>query len=77
MKPPRSSLPYPDRHLECQEAIEARIVAVIDEGRGAGWSVSEIAAALIDLADNLMLADAANAETAQRIKEAVARIRHG
>jgi hypothetical protein len=74
MKSPRLSGPYSDRHLECQEALESRILAIIDEGRTAGWSTRDITTALIALADNLMLADEANAETDREIQESLRRI---
>jgi hypothetical protein len=77
MKSPRLPGPYPDRHLECQEALESRIIAIIDDGTAAGWSVADITTALIALADNLMLADAANGETDRQIAAAIARSKDG
>jgi hypothetical protein len=73
MKPPRHPQGHPDRHLECQEALESRLVAIIDDGKAAGWSIAEITTAIIDLADNLMLADAANRQTDRDIEEALKR----
>lgn len=70
MRGPRRENDYPDRHLECQEDLEARVIAIIDEGREAGWSVHDITTALVALADNLMLADGANADTDRQIAEA-------
>lgn len=71
MRGPRHGNDYPDRALECQEDLEARVITIIDEGRAAGWSVRDITAALVALADNLMLADEANAETGRQIAEAM------
>lgn len=73
MKPPRLPHDYPDRHLDCQEALESRVIAIIDDGRSAGWSVSDITVALISLADNLMLAAAANEDTDRQIADALKR----
>jgi hypothetical protein len=77
MQQPRHPGPYLDRHLECQEALESRVIAIIDEGRAAGWSIGDLTTALCALADNLMLADQANAETGRQIAEALARLRGG
>lgn len=74
MKPPRLPTSYPDRHLECQEALESCILAIIDEGKAAGWSTRDITTALIALADNLMLADEANEQTDRDIAEALKRM---
>lgn len=71
MKPPRLPGPYPDRRLECQEALEAGVIAILDEGANAGWSREELAAAIIDLADHIMLADAANRQTDKDIEAAL------
>lgn len=75
MRGPRRGNDYPDRHLECQEDLEAGVIAIIDEGRAAGWSVRDITTALVALADNLMLADEANAETNRQVAEAWVTIR--
>lgn len=77
MKQPRQAGLYPDRHLECQEALESRVIAIIDEGKAAAWSIADITTALIALADNQMLADQANADTDRQIAEALARLRNG
>ena len=74
MKPPRHPPGNPDRHLDCQEFLEAKVLSILDEGRSAGWTTSEITAALIDLADHIMLADAANRQTDKDIEAALRRI---
>lgn len=74
MKPPRLPTAYPDRHLECQEALEARVIAIIDEGKAAGWTTRDITTALIALADNLMLSEAANNQTDRDIEAALKRM---
>ena len=71
MIPPRLPGPYPDRHLECQEAIEPLIIAAIDEAKSSGWSMTDFTTAIVALADNLMLADNANEDTDRQIAEAL------
>lgn len=66
---PESEKNRPDRHLSCQEAIEQAFQAVAEMARRSGWSTGEIAAALVDLADNHMLALAAQRDRPQ-IEEA-------
>ena len=74
MKSPRLPADYPDRHLECQEALETRVISIIDNGKAAGWSTRDITTALVALADNLMLADEANKQTDLDIAEALRRL---
>ena len=68
--PSESEKNHPDRHLSCQEAIEPAFQAVAEIARRSGWSTDDVAAALIDLADNYILALAANTETDRQIEEA-------
>ncbi|MGX1259987.1 hypothetical protein [Sinorhizobium fredii] len=51
---------HPDRHLDCEEAIEAMFQAVAAAAEAVGWTRHETAAALISLADNHALAIEAN-----------------
>jgi len=48
--------PDPDRSIRCQEHMDAAISAVTDHAIRSGWSPEEVAAALVELADNYMLA---------------------
>lgn len=75
MQPPRLPASHPDRILECEEAIEAGVVALIEAGTGAGYTATEVALAISSVADNLILAAAANADTDRQIAEALARLR--
>ena len=52
---PRLHPDHPDQSIECQEAIEARVMAIFDEAKAAGWPAPMVAAAIVDVADNLML----------------------
>lgn len=63
MKPPRPFPNHPDRLLECEEEVEADVIALVDRATEAGWGGSETLAAIISVAENLMLQRAANAQT--------------
>lgn len=68
---PRLPQQHPDRSLECQETIEARLVDLIDEARAAGWTVADITSAIIEVAENLRLQAEAIDDTERQIAEAV------
>jgi hypothetical protein len=51
---------HPDRFLCCQEALDGAFSSIGDAAVAAGWSDEEVAAALVELADNYMLALIAN-----------------
>ncbi|MBP1842036.1 hypothetical protein J2046_000280 [Rhizobium petrolearium] len=64
-----SSIPPPtvppgneNRHLFCQMAVELPLQDIIEGAVKAGWDDKEVLAAIIEVADNLMLAAGANAE---------------
>lgn len=67
--PPRYSTDYPDRNLDCQKALESRVIALIDDARVAGWNTADITVALVELAGNLMLQAHAIEETDRQIAE--------
>ncbi|WFU10907.1 hypothetical protein QA646_08730 [Rhizobium sp. CB3090] len=46
---------HPDRHVWCQFALSSAFSQVAAAAAAAGWKEREIAAALVDLADNHML----------------------
>lgn len=50
MLKPRHSGEYPDREIDCQEAISGKLVEAIDEAEAAGWSRIEAAQALFNSA---------------------------
>ena len=74
MRSPRRPSDHPDRHLECQETVEPRVLTMIAEGRAAGWTLAETTAALIDVADHQMLADAASRQIDEDIAAALRRL---
>ena len=51
--PPRRTDRYPDRDIDCQEAIEAEFQRLVQDIAAAGWGPSEIAEAI----ENLAMAD--------------------
>lgn len=57
---PRFPARHPDRHIDCQEILEDRVITIVDDARAAGWSMEEIAVALVELADNMVLGHRAN-----------------
>lgn len=67
MQPPRFPAGHPDRFVDLQEMVEPAVAAVITSGTDAGWTTAELAAAIIEVADNLMLADAENRRTNEEI----------
>jgi hypothetical protein len=55
----------PDRHLVCQMAVEAHVQDIVDQATRSGWRPAEVLTAIIEVADNLMLAEACNDELDQ------------
>ncbi|AYD05251.1 hypothetical protein [Neorhizobium sp. NCHU2750] len=54
----------PDRFLRCQEALADSVSDVALAAIKAGWQAEEVAAALVELADNIMLGMIANRQVA-------------
>jgi hypothetical protein len=71
---PRHAGAYPDRHLDCQCAIEDALITVIDYAEAAGWNTGEITSAIIELADNIAMQQASTDEVRKIIDEI--RLRH-
>lgn len=59
MTGPKRLGPYPDRDLDCQEAMECGLLALVDQAEATGWLRTEAYAALIALIDNHELGDEA------------------
>jgi hypothetical protein len=76
MKRPRLSDDHPDRQLECEEMLEARLTALMDRSREVGWHQEEVAAAVIELAYNYVLRLNANDETDRQIADAIRSARY-
>jgi len=61
--PPPRPEDHPDRFLDAQEAIETDLLRLVDDAVSSGWGEREALAALIAVAENRVLALAANDET--------------
>ncbi len=68
---PKRLGPYPDRELDCQEALEARFVALIDAAEAVGWVRPEVYTGLIELIINHMASD----EARDHVFDAIERLR--
>jgi len=53
---------YPDRFVDCQEALTSKFHDLLDSAIEAGWNEYEVLAALIEMADNRALANDANSD---------------
>ena len=62
VKPPRSK-PYPDRHLDCQQALELAVLYIIDQAVVLGWEREEALLAVGHLAANMLIGDQQNERT--------------
>jgi hypothetical protein len=60
LKSPRFPPFHPDRHQDCQELLEDRVNIIVDDALAAGWSIEELATALVELADNMVLGHRSN-----------------
>jgi hypothetical protein len=60
-------MPYENRLLDCEEALEGRFLEMMDEAYDNGWNAAEVAVALTNLADNLILKLMANEETVRKM----------
>lgn len=50
MNRPKREGPYPDRGLDCQEAVAGKLVEALDEAEAAGWDRIEAAKAIVEAA---------------------------
>lgn len=56
IKGPKQRARYADLPLDCQMALEAEFQDLAERGEKAGWSRSDVAEALLELAQNHILA---------------------
>jgi hypothetical protein len=52
---PTRSAKDPQRFIDCQKAVEDRIIDLVADAYEAGWEQSEILAAILEIADTLSL----------------------
>ncbi|UXT93281.1 hypothetical protein [Agrobacterium pusense] len=53
---------YPDRFLDCQEALMPGFLVLLESAVASGWTENEAIAALTELADGCWLANGENLE---------------
>jgi hypothetical protein len=59
---------YQDRFTDCQQQLYRPMTDLVLEACRAGWSVVEVVTAMIEVADNLMLAAADTDEVNEMLK---------
>jgi hypothetical protein len=62
VKEPLRSDEYPDRFLDCQEALMPGFLVLLESAVASGWTENEAIAALIELADSRWLSNGENNE---------------
>ncbi|MEA1844734.1 hypothetical protein [Agrobacterium tumefaciens] len=62
VKEPLRSDEYPDRFLDCQEALTPGFLVLLESAVASGWTENEAIAALIELADSRWLSNGENNE---------------
>ncbi|RWK29332.1 hypothetical protein [Mesorhizobium sp.] len=75
ISPPRHDRNYPDREIDCQEAMEPGFQAIVDCMREAGWERGEVMRSLRRLiaADNMTRKENARVEAELAIARAMIR----
>lgn len=71
LRGPRKLGPYADRDIDCQEAMEAGLMTLVDRAEVAGWLRIEAYAALVELIEHQAMADQArelSTETIDRLR---------
>lgn len=64
----------PDRSFRCQNAMQMAFQNMAERATAAGWREQEVAAALVDLADNNMLTLGSNQEIKEATKSAISKL---
>jgi len=73
ISPPKRSSAYPDREIDCQEAMEPGFQAIVDCMLEAGWTRNEVMRSLRRLiaADNMAQKETARLEAEMAIARAM------
>ena len=58
MNGPKHEAKYADRAIDCQEAVAAGIINLLDEAENAGWSRVEAAKAIVNVAIGVHMGEA-------------------
>jgi hypothetical protein len=64
----------PERSFRCQNAMQMAFQNVAARAMAAGWREQEVAAALVDLADNHLLTLGSNQEIKEATKSAISKL---
>lgn len=56
IRPPAHPGRYEDRFLDLQGEIDTPLIDLVSDACRAGWKIEEVLAAVVEVADNLMLA---------------------
>lgn len=72
---PRNSIVYSDRDLDCQQALEDPFQTILSLAEKAGWSKTEAAEAMRELATAHLAMEEANLQTDLAIIQAQAKSR--
>jgi hypothetical protein len=67
---PRQITPYPDRDLDCQQALEETFRQILDLAERSGWSKTEAAEALRELSFAHLVMEEENIKTTLAIIQA-------
>lgn len=73
--PPKRQDPYPDRQIDCQEALTPGFEILIEELMAVGWTREEVRAAFVALLSANDLTQEANAEIEAELAIMRARMR--
>ncbi|MFD9902611.1 hypothetical protein [Mesorhizobium sp. NPDC059025] len=73
--PPKRQDPYPDRQIDCQEALTPGFEILIEELTAVGWTRDEIRAAFVALLSAYDLAGEASADLETELAIMRARLR--
>lgn len=73
--PPKRQDPYPDRQIDCQEALTPGFEILMDELIAVGWTSEEVRAAFVALLSANDLTQEANAELETELAIMRARMR--
>lgn len=72
VKEPLWSDEYPDRFIDCQEALMPGFLVLLESAVASGWTENEAIAALTELADGRWLANGENIDL-QRVLASIKR----
>lgn len=72
VKEPLWSDEYPDRFIDCQEALMPGFLVLLESAVASGWTENEVIAALTELADGRWLANGENIDL-QRVLASIKR----